>query len=90
MYSTLTKWQITLLIDHNNTPTYIYDCRTVISDEDSEILDSFRGMWPEIPTPFKKGDILTYKNKHNRDCEPFVLDKILYWENAVPEKTLMS
>lgn len=80
--------EITLLIDHGNNPTYIYDCRTIISDDDSEILDAFRGMWPEIPTPFKTGDILTYKNKHNRDCEPFVLDKILYWENAVPEKTL--
>jgi len=79
---------ITLLIDHKNNPMYIYDCHTIISDGDSEILDAFRGMWPEIPTPFKKGDILTFKNKHNRSCEPFVLDKILYWPNAVPEKTL--
>lgn len=80
--------EITLLIDHNNNPMDIYDCHTIISDEDSEILDAFRGMWPEIPTPFKKGDILTYKNKHNRGCEPFVLNTIPYWENAVPEVTL--
>lgn len=29
------------------------------------------------------------ENKYNRDRKPFVLDKILYWENAVPEMTLM-
>lgn len=78
--------RISLLMNYDNEPIDIYDYHTIISDEDREVLDAFKGMRPEIPTPFKKGDILTLKNRHNRNYVPFVLDKIPYWENAVSER----
>ena len=77
-----------VFIDSEGNPWNIFDSYKLISKEDSETLDAFRGMWPEIPTPFKSGDILTYKNKFYDSNEPFVLESILYWKDAVREKVL--
>lgn len=71
---------ISVCIDYDNAPVRIWDNRFIVSHEDNEILDAFEGLWPEIPTPFKKGDILTSRCKNKSDEEPFVLDWIPYWE----------
>ena len=71
---------MSVCIDYNNVPVDIWDTHSIISSEDSDILCAFEGLWVEIPTPFKKGDILTSRCKRKRDEEPFVLDWIPYWE----------
>ena len=55
--------------------------------------DGFQGTWIEIPTPFKKGDILFGANPHTfRDGEfghePFVLTSICYWDNEKIQERL--
>ncbi len=53
-----------------------------LSEDDSEVLSAFEGMWFDIPTPFKKGDILTY-NRHywiNENSVPVVLDSLSTWD----------
>ena len=67
---------IVICMDSDYQPTDIWESRSIISDEDNEILRSFEGMWPEIPTPFQKGDILVSRGNN----EPFVLEWIPYWE----------
>lgn len=71
---------ITVCVDYDNNPTEIWDSRAVTSSEDSDILCAFDGLWPEIPTPFQKGDILVARSKRNSDEEPFILDSIPYWD----------
>ena len=67
-------------------------CGGSLSDNELDLNDSFEGMWIEIPTPFKEGDIVfgsspySIGGKFNR--EPFVLDSICCWD--VPEKRLKS
>ena len=70
------------------TTVWVNEDRQIISEEDNEILDAFRGMWPEIPTPFKRGDILISNNQRVCYDGPFVLDTILYWKDTVPESTI--
>jgi hypothetical protein len=50
----------------------------------------FEGLWVEIPTPFKKGDILTSRCKRKSDEEPFVLDWIPSWEEDERCKRIVS
>lgn len=53
-----------------------------LSEDDSDVLSAFEGMWFDIPTPFKKGDILTY-NRHywiNGDSSPVVLHHLSTWD----------
>lgn len=72
--------QITISIDYGGNPVDIWADTGVISSVDNDVLCAFDGLWPEIPTPFQKGDILVAKNKYNVFSEPFVLDWIPYWE----------
>ena len=71
---------MSVCIDYDNNPIDIWDTHSIISSEDNDILCAFDGMWVEIPTPFKKGDILTYHCMRKGYEEPFVLDWISYWE----------
>lgn len=71
---------ITVCIDYDNNPTDIWSDCMVVSDEDSDVLCAFEGMWPEIPTPFRKGDILIARSNCASDNMPFVLDWIPYWD----------
>ena len=56
--------------------------RGVIREDENNILDTFEGMWFDIPTPFKKGDLLVFKRKPywpDRDELPLVLKYITTW-----------
>ena len=78
--------QIVLYIDSDGNPLDIDND----SEEDSDILQAFDGLWLEIPTPFQRGDILIASTNwiYNR---PFVLDSIPYWEeDGKNEKTVMN
>ena len=79
---------MTVYVDSTGNPWFLCESYGVLSETEIEILDAFRGMWPEIPTPFKRGDILTFQNRYHRKKESFVLDSILYWDGAVHERTL--
>ena len=67
-------------MDRNGNPTDIWESRCIIAEEDDEILSAFDGLWPEIPTPFSKGDILVGRTRGKHKAEPFVLDWIPYWD----------
>lgn len=60
----------------------IVDDARVRTDLESSLWKLFECMWFEIPTPFKKGDIV-YENfeycSNNGKDMPFVLEKICYW-----------
>ena len=59
--------------------------RCVITDDSLNdlICYGFEGMWIEVPTPFKKGDIVIQTNtKHFHKPEPFVLDYLCYWPDG--------
>lgn len=60
----------------------------IVRETDFDILDAFRGMWPEIPAPFRRGDVLISRNDRHYPVMPFVLEEIMNWEGVVPEKTL--
>ena len=83
-----TARSMTVYVDSTGNPWFICESYGILSEAETEILDAFRGMWPEIPTPFKRGDILAFQNRYHRKKEPFVLDSILYWDGAVHERTL--
>ena len=56
-----------------------------LNDKDFYICNSFEGMWIEIPTPFKKGDILIWTPppsvaSHGYYRNPFVLTGICCWD----------
>lgn len=70
---------LTIYIDSQAKPWGIYGEHEIISDTDQEILNAFKGIWIEVPTPFKKGDILISQSKHNRDRNPFILEWIPNW-----------
>ena len=71
---------ITVCIDYENNPTEIWSDCSAISSEDNDVLCAFEGLWPEIPTPFQKGDILITRCRGKSDASPFVLDGIPYWD----------
>ena len=71
-----------LCLDAKYNPTCIWEEHGIISREDNEILYAFEGLWPEIPTPFQKGDILVTRDRFHIDDKPFVLDRIPYWEEG--------
>lgn len=73
---------ITVCIDYDNNPTDIWSDCTVISDEDSDVLCAFDGLWPEIPTPFEKGDILIARSNYASESKPFILEWIPYWDEG--------
>ena len=51
----------------------------LLSDEENRVRESFSGIWFEVPTPFKKGDLVTIKSFYSAGYgEPFVLDRICY------------
>lgn len=71
---------MSIAIDYDNNPIQIIDTPTDIIAEDNEILLAFDALWIEVPTPFKKGDILVTRSKRPSDNQPFVLEWIPYWE----------
>jgi hypothetical protein len=57
----------------------------LLNDGENSVRNSFRGMWIEVPTPFKKGDIVTTKVINDRGYRNiFVLDSLCYER---PEKS---
>ena len=57
--------------------------------ENSAMLSAFDGLWPEMPTPFCKGDILVVTGQPISESTPFVLDRIPYWnENDEDTRTI--
>lgn len=53
-----------------------------LKEKEWDLWSSFEGMWLSIPTPFKKGDILTFVRHPfgaKYDQAPFVLRYICYW-----------
>ena len=62
---------------------------TFLEKHESKIHHAFKAMWFEIPTPFKKGDILIdanvllYKNSHEN---VFVLENLVHWDERWRER----
>ena len=81
---------IKIRIDPDNHPVEIWEDRCVISEEDNAILSAFDGLWPEIPTPFEKGDILVCRTRKKQNGKPFVLDRIPYWEENGKYASIVS
>ena len=81
---------LVVCLDYDNDPMELWDSCSVISSEDSEVLCAFNGLWPEVPTPFQKGDILIARQRWGKDESPFVLDRIPYWEEAGKHTRLVS
>ncbi len=81
---------MSVCIDYDNNPIDIWDIHSIISPEDSDILCAFDGLWIEVPTPFKKGDILVTHSKQDFDKDPFVLDWIPYWEEDGKNTKIVS
>lgn len=71
--------KLTLRITPDNTPIGLWETIGCMKESEEKIYMAFDGLWPEIPTPFKKGDILVAKSKHIIDPDPFVLDRLPYW-----------
>ena len=82
--------QILVCIDYENQPTEIWESHSIVSKKDHEILNAFEGLWPEIPTPFQKGDILMLRSKPGAKNSPFVLDKIPYWIEADTDRKIVE
>lgn len=71
---------LTICITHDNAPMDIWESNGVTSEQERDVLFAFEGLWPEIPTPFQKGDILVTRKRNGKEETPFVLDWIPYWE----------
>ena len=60
------------------------DCGNMgLKESEWDIYSSFQGMWFSIPTPFKKGDVLTFIRhpfQAKYDSNPFVLRYICDWD----------
>ena len=72
---------ITLYFDKNGKIMDIDFCN-VLNKEENDIMSAFEGMWFDIPTPFKKGDLLTYiRNPYwpNKNEYPLVLERLTSW-----------
>lgn len=79
---------ITLAVGTRGEALDFFEEGGTVSEEDREILNAFSGMWQEIPTPFRRGDILTRHKRRNHYDGPFVLDAIPYWEDGISKRTL--
>lgn len=55
-----------------------------------DIYTAFDGLWVEIPTPFKKGDILIGVSKYWTNMKPFVLEHIPYWVEDERDQRLVE
>ena len=70
---------ITLKFNPNNE---LIDIETTLLEEEKfDILNAFEGMWFDIPTPFKRGDILALRceNMPYKAENPVVLDSLSTW-----------
>ena len=73
---------IELYFDEKNN-VFSIDSRYYLSKEENDIISMFEGMWFDIPTPFKKGDMLIYKEKPywpDTDEYPLVLKYLTTWD----------
>ena len=54
---------------------------SLLGEERSNVLSAFEGMWFDIPTPFKRGDVLISRRRYwlYRDRSPVVLDSMSTW-----------
>lgn len=69
-------WEICIIVDQNGEPLEISYASNIISVKEEKLFTSFGKMWMNIPTPFKKGDILVDKVLEPEPGEPFVLDHL--------------
>ena len=71
---------ITLKFNPNNELLEIET--TLLEEEKFDILNAFEGMWFDIPTPFKRGDILISRRENllYKDENPVVLDSLSTWD----------
>lgn len=53
-----------------------------LSDEDCELYTAFEYMWFNIPTPFKKGDIVYSKSVHIKCLDKYVLFDMNNWSKS--------
>lgn len=71
---------LTICITRKNEPMEIWERNGVATEQEQDVLSAFEGLWPEIPTPFQKGDILVTRDRRGKENDPFVLDWLPYWE----------
>lgn len=82
--------RIVVCIDYDNNPTEFYETYNIISDEDRDVFCAFEGMCFEIPTPFKKGDILIEKEWKKDGNKPFILDWLPFWNENGEQSNLIE
>ena len=63
-----------------NSDMEIIEIDSPIIDDDWAVDDGFGDMCPEIPTPFKIGDLVTYASKNGETTPKYVLAYMPYWE----------
>ena len=62
------------------------ECGFTVSEY--ELRYGFEGMWIEIPTPFKKGDIVYNPQKHENNI--YVIERICYWVRDETDERLLE
>lgn len=79
--------KICIYTNNNGIPLEIDGIRNIMADAETELYGSFEGMWIEVPTPFKKGNIV-FVNLQNRGymSEQFVLTHLCTDKETEDEK----
>ena len=72
---------IILSIDYNNNPIELYDTYDIIDEADKDVFCAFEGMCPDIPVPFKKGDIVISVYRGSKAEKPVIIDWLPFEEN---------
>lgn len=82
--------EITLCITYDNIPVNIWNIGISMDEKEDDIYFAFEGLWLEIPTPFKRGDILIGKSKYWLGTKPYVLDDLPYWDDTEWHKRILE
>ncbi|MGN0115821.1 MAG: hypothetical protein ACI396_10880 [Acutalibacteraceae bacterium] len=71
------KYPVSLTMNGNYDIMSVTEC---LSDEEDNADNVFEDMWFDIPTPFKRGDILCNANAIEPNRRPFVIDALDTWD----------
>lgn len=84
-------YQMNLCTDEAGRPMRLTDVRDVMTCEELELFYSLFGLWIDVPTPFKKGDIVfENREKLGFPSEPFVLTELCTDKETEREKKIFE
>ena len=83
--------KITLGTDKDGNPMSVDDCFVLTNNETLKKDEFFEGLWIDVPTPFRRGDIVCSRKTpfgYNlySDGQPFVLLSIANWSGKTAEE----